>query len=96
MTDGAGLRVRRRPDLCIEFVDDEMIVWDDHNQVFSRLNATASAVLSSCDEWNSPAELVERLTKITGVSRADASRVVDQCLSDFEDHALVMVERTND
>ena len=95
MSDRTGLRVRRRPDLCIEFVDDEMIVWDDRNQAFSRLNATASAVLSCCEEWNSPAELVENLTRITGVSRADASRVVDQCLSDFEDHALVMVERTS-
>ncbi len=80
---------KKKPNLEVEVVEDEMIVLDTENQKVHKLNGTAAAVLESCDGSNSVEDIVNWLAGEFDIPANQVASDVRNILGVFSESGLL-------
>jgi hypothetical protein len=88
-----GDHPKRRSDLGIQAVEDEMIVLDHGAQQIHQLNTTASFIWRRCDGQHTVRDIADALTRAFDVGRDAAHDAVVGSLRQFNDLGLLQADR---
>lgn len=80
---------RKREDLIVKEMGEEIVLYDQEaNQVHS-LNATASLIFNLCDGENSTEEIVEEMRSRFDIDEKTVLRDVERVLSELKKKGLL-------
>lgn len=83
-------RPKRRDGVLNHAVADEVVLWDDQNQMAVSLNLSAAAVWELCDGASSVAEITSYLSEVVGCETRALADDVQQAVRQLRDLNLLV------
>lgn len=80
---------KRRENLVVEEMDDELLVADFTGSKLHTLNATAAVIWELCDGERTDRQIAEELAGYCGVPVSDVHGDVKETLAQFRDKGLL-------
>jgi hypothetical protein len=95
MSTGAGVshtRPRPRPDLVVQRLDDELVVYDATTRTLHHLNASATIFWSLCDGARTVAEIVEIIAAHTDREPVSLEPDAQELIARLTDASLLVAD----
>ena len=84
-----NLRISKRPDVLIEEIDEETVLFDPKNRNTYALNQVGSIIWQLCDGGHTPSEISEEISEALGVDSAQVLEDVLRIINELLDKKLV-------
>ena len=89
LVDYINLRISKRPDVLIEGIDEETVLFDPQNRNTYALNQVGSIIWQLCDGEHTPYEISEEISDALGVDSAHVLKDVLKIINELLDKKLV-------
>ena len=84
-----NLRISKRPDVLIEEIDEETVLFDPKTRNTYALNQVGSIIWQLCDGGHTPYEISEEISDALGVDSAQVLKDVLKIINELLDKKLV-------
>jgi hypothetical protein len=89
LVDYINLRISKRPDVLIEEIDEETVLFDPQNRNTYALNQVGSIIWQLCDGEHTSREISEEISDVLGVDSAQVLKDVLKIINELLDNKLV-------
>lgn len=89
LVDYINLRISKRPDVLIEEIDEETVLFDPNNRNTYVLNQVGSIIWQLCDGEHTPYGMSEEISDALGVDSPQVLKDVLKIINELVDNKLV-------
>ncbi len=81
--------LRKRPDLLIEEIEDEVVIYDPRTQRIHHLNPMASIIWELCEVCSSPKEIAKEIVDVLKTDSSTVEKDVQETLGSLQRKGLL-------